>query len=59
MVVVLLILRLGSTYSTFHLPTLQPGCAACLSVHLPTYLLASPLLYSKGKGTFSIELLPF
>ena len=38
---------------------MHPSCPACWSVHLPAHLLASPLLYSSGKGTFASELLPF
>ena len=41
------------------LPTSKPGCPACLFVHLPAHLLASPFFYSKGKGTFASELMPW
>lgn len=59
MVVLLLIVWLGSTVPhTLHTICLAVQLLACLSVRLLDHLLASPLLYLKGKGTFVSKLLP-
>lgn len=63
MVVLLLIVWLGSTVPhTLHTICLPCSLAvqllACLSVRLLDHLLASPLLYLKGRGRFVSKLLP-